>query len=198
MPVGGGNGGIYAQAWRLRPSPPYDPPYGSGPADSSSDAAPFNTLNALILSYIDQALSGIVPYNTSGSNVATNPASLSVAASDGLGSFTFSATANYHIDGQIVGGSFSTTDSATFIYTFHEVGYTPDGDQFTLDDKGGATLNIHADNGTSLTHSLTNTLTGSDSYALTQVLNQSDAQAGSYTSVESTHQHRSAALTASR
>ena len=32
----------------------------------------------MILSYIDQALANIVPVNTSGSNVATNPASLSV------------------------------------------------------------------------------------------------------------------------
>ena len=80
--------------------------------------------------------------------------------------------------------SFSTTDSATLSYSFHEVGYTPDGDEFTLNDAGGATLNVHADNGTTATHSLTNTLTGSDSYALIQVLNQGDAVAGSYTSAE--------------
>ncbi len=184
MPVGGGGGGIYGQAWRLQPNPPYDSPYGGGPADSSSDAAPFNTLNALILSYIDQALGSVVPSNTSGSNVATNPASLSVTASDGLGTFTFGATANFTIDGQVVAGSFSTTDSATFTYTFHEVGYTPDGNQFTLDDKGGATLNVHADNGNASTHSLTNTLTGSDSYALTQNLAQSDTIGTSFSTGE--------------
>jgi hypothetical protein len=115
----------------------------------------------------------------------TNPAGLTVTAFDGLGTYTFSATGSYALDGQILSGSFSTTDSATFTYTFHEVGFTPDGGQFTLDDSGGGTLNIHADNGSSLTHSLTNALTGSDSYALTRVLNQSDAVAGSYTAVES-------------
>ncbi len=187
MPVGGGDGGIYAQVWRLHPATPYDAPYGGGgPANQSSDGAPFQTLNSLILSYIDQALASIVPANTSGRNVATNPASLSVTAFDGLGTFTFSATANYDIDGQYIHGSFSTTDSATLIYSFHEVGYTPDGNLFTLNDQGGGTLNIHADNGNTLTHSLTNTLIGSDSYALTQVLVQGDTITGAYTSAEST------------
>ena len=170
----------------IRPRPMTPPTAAAGRPTRPSDGAPFQTMNSLILSYIDQALSSIVPANTSGSNVATNPASLSVTAFDGLGTFTFSATAGYDIDGSIVSGSFSTTDSATLLYSFHEVGYTPDGSQFTLNDQGGGTLNIHADNGNSLTHSLTNTLAASDSYALIQVLAQSDAVAGSYTSAEST------------
>src|SRR5579883_1798603 len=187
MPVGIGSGGIFAQAWWLHPVAPYDAPdVVSGPANGTDDQAPFRTLNALILSYIDSALGSIVPANTGGSNVVTNPAGLTVTAFDGLGTYTFSATGSYALDGQVLGGSFSTTDSASFTYSFHEAGFTPDGEQFTLDDSGGGTLNIHADNGSSLTHSLTNALTGSDSYALTQVLNQSDAVAGSYTADEST------------
>ena len=98
--------------------------------------------------------------NTSDSNVATTPAGLTVTAFDGLGTYTFSAGASYEIDGQIV----STTDSTTFSYSFHEVGDTPDGSQFTLDDAGGGTLNVSADDGNSTTHSLTNTLAASDSY----------------------------------
>jgi len=185
-PVGGGNGGIFAQAWRYQQSPPDSAPYSSAPVAGSSTAAPFNTLNALILSYIDSALSSIVPSDTGGSNVPTTPAGMSLTASDGLGTYTFSASASYNIDGQYVAGSFSTTDNATLSYSFGEVGYTPDGNQFTLNDTGGATLNVNADNGNSTTHFLTNTLTGSDSYALVQVLDQSDAVAGSYTSAEST------------
>jgi hypothetical protein len=186
MPVGGGDGGIYAQVWKLHPATPYDAPYGGGPANDTSDGAPFQTLNALILSYIDSALSSIVPADTSGTNVTTTPAAMTVTAFDGLGTYTFSAGATYNIDGQYVAGSFSTTDSATFSYSFQEVGYTPDGDQFTLNDSGGGTLNVSANNGNSTTHSLTNTLAASDSYALTQVLNQGDAVAGSYTSADST------------
>jgi hypothetical protein len=184
-PIGGGNGGIFAQAWRYQQSPPDSAPYSSGPVSDNTAAAPFNTLNSLILSYIDSALSNIVATNTSGSNVATKPAGLTITSTDGLGTYTFSASGSYNIDGQYISGSFSTTDNATLSYSFHEVGYTPDGDQFTLNDAGGATLNVRADNGTTATHSLTNTLTGSDSYALIQVLNQSDALAGSYTSAES-------------
>ena len=199
-PVGGGNGGIFAQAWRYQQSPPTSAPYSSGPVAGSTAAAPFNTLNSLILSYIDSALSSFVPTNTSGSNVATTPAGLTTTSTDGLGTYTFSAGASYDIDGTYVGGggkalsrrscsecaeTFSTTDCATFSYSFHEVGYTPDGNQFTLNDSGGATANVHADDGNTATHSLTNTLAGSDSYALIQVLNQSDAVGGSYTSTES-------------
>ena len=185
-PVGGGNGGIFAQAWRYQQSPPDSAPYSSGPVSNNSTAAPFNTLNSLILSYIDSALSNIVATNTTGSNVATTPAGMTITSTDGLGSYTFSAGASYNIDGQCVPGSFSTTDNATLTYSFSEVGYTPDGNQFALNDTGGATLNVNADDGNSATHSLTNVLTGSDSYALIQILDQSDAVAGSYTSAEST------------
>jgi hypothetical protein len=186
MPVGGGAGGVFGQAWRYQQAPPFAAPYSSGPVAGNTEAAPFNTLNSLILSYIDNALGNISPTNTSGTNEGTTPPSMTVTATDGLGSYSFSVSGNYHIDGTYVAGSFSTTDSATFSYTFHEVGYTPDGDQFTLTDTGGGTLNIHADDGNSTTHYLTDLLDGSDSYALTQVLSQSDAIAGSYTSSEST------------
>jgi hypothetical protein len=60
--------------------------------------------------------------------------------------------------------------SATSPTSANETGYTPDGDLFTLSDTGGGTLNIHADDGSTLTHSLTDLLDGSDTYALTQVI----------------------------
>ena len=63
---------------------------------------------------------------------------MTVTAFDGLGTYTFSAGATYDIDGQFVAGSFSTTDSATFSYSFQEIGYTPDGNQFTLNDSAAA------------------------------------------------------------
>ncbi len=115
MPVGGGKGGIYAQVWRLHPTMPYDAPYGGGgPASQTSDGAPFQTLNALILSYIDRPCRQHRPGQyQSAATSPPHPAGISVTAFDGLGTFTFSAGASYDIDGQIVSGSFSTTDSAT-------------------------------------------------------------------------------------
>ena len=53
-PVGGGNGGIFAQAWRYQQSPPDRAPYSIGThSPAAPRPAPFNTLNSLILSYID-------------------------------------------------------------------------------------------------------------------------------------------------
>ena len=92
MPVGGGNGGIFAQAWRHQQSPPLRRPLQQRTGRRQRGRAPFNTLNSLILSYIDSALSNIVPANTSGSNVATTPAGMTVTAFDGLGTYTFSAS----------------------------------------------------------------------------------------------------------
>ena len=154
MPVGGGAGGVFGQAWRYQQSPPSSAPYSTGPVAGSTEAAPFNTLNALIFSYIDNALGNINPINTGGVNEGTTPPGMTVTATDGLGTYTFSASATYDIDGTYVAGSFSTTDSATLNYSFHESGYTPDGDQFTLTDTGGGTLNVHADDGNSTTHYL--------------------------------------------
>jgi hypothetical protein len=45
-PVGGGNGGIFAQAYRYQQSPPDSAPYSGGPVTENTAATPFNTLNA--------------------------------------------------------------------------------------------------------------------------------------------------------
>ncbi len=184
-PVGGGGGGIFAQAYRFQQAPPYAAPYSSGPVVEDAQAPPFITLNALILSYIDGALASIVPFQTTSSPVVTDPPSLSITASDGLGTYTLSASADYEINtthGHLA--LFGTTVTATFDYSYGEDGDTPDGASFTLSDTGGATLSLGSSTGTgtSLTHPLSGTLTGSDSYELTQVLAQSDAVAGSYSS----------------
>lgn len=180
-PVGGGTGGVFAQAWKLMPSPPYSAPYGAGPGAKTDGQAAFGTLDALLLGYIDGSLGTLAIGNTGGVTVVGSAAPTSLNTSDGFGSFDFTSNANWKLSGTYnSSGAFSSNDSETLSYSFHETGYTPDGSTFTLTDIGEATLTITG-SGTSLSHTLTNILTGNDSYSFQQYQNLSTTGANQLT-----------------
>ncbi len=147
-PVGGGTGGVFGQAWKLMPAPPYSAPYGGGPGAASDDQTAFGTLDALILSYIDANLANLTIPNTSGSQVTGSAPTMAVTASDGFGSYTFSAEASWTFDSSYTsGGAFSTSDTEILTYSINETGYSPDGTTFNLTDAGHATLSISSSSG---------------------------------------------------
>ncbi len=92
---------------------------------------PFNTLNSLILSYIDSAAFNIAATNTIAGSTRPRRLPLLVvpSSSDGLGQKFFRRGRQLqHRRRACLFGSFSTTDNATLVYSFREVGYSPDGD----------------------------------------------------------------------
>ena len=174
-PAGGGVGGLVERAWRFRAQAPYDAPGASGHGARDAGEVPFQTLDALIIRYVDAALAA-VNHSSSG----TIPLTVATG-SDGVGGYSFSVTVSYNFNesGLAGTGSFSANDTASFSYSFHESGAAADGTSFTLDDHGSATLNTTA-GGSGTIHPLTNFFAGTDNYTLleSQTLTGSGGTAG--------------------
>jgi len=174
-PAGGGAGGLVERAWRFRQQAPYDDPGASGHGARDAGEAPFQTLDALIIRYVDAALAA-VNHSSSG----TIPLTVATG-NDGVGGYSFSVTVTYNFNesGLTSGGSFGVNDSASFSYSFHESGAAADGNTITLDDHGSATLTTTA-GGSGTVHPLVESFSGSDNYTLleTQTLTGSGGTGG--------------------
>ncbi len=168
-PLGGGTGGIYERALNLQPGVPFDPPVGSSQSARDVSAASFQSVDSLIISYVDNYLQGLSNRDTSGNT------SVSITGNDDVGSYTFAVTISYNY--QETGnplGTFSVNDTDSMSYSFHETGVSADGVSFTLNDNGSAnsTSKLSPTGSTGGTHTLTNVLTGSSTYTLIESLSQ--------------------------
>ena len=179
-PLAGGTGGIYQRALNLQPGVPFQPPVGSSLNSRDVSAASFQSVDSLIVKYVDNYLQDRSNRDTSGNT------SISVTGSDEVGSYTFTGTVTYNY--QETGlplGTFSVNDSDSMSYSFHERGQASTNAvtrvSFTLKDNGSAnsTSKLSPTGSTGGIHSLTNALAGSSTYTLIEGVTQTGSLAAS-------------------